>query len=463
MDNNPFTQIVQKEAYLMENNSIYWNPVLETLPHERLRQLQLKKFKRIVEWAYNNSPFYKKLYQDKGFEPGDLNKFEDIQKIPKTDKGMLREVQQRPPFPYGDILSVPIKDVTTFRQTSGTTGTPVYQADTWQDWEWWSECWSYILYAQGYRDTDRVFIPFGYNIFVAFWAGHYAAEKIGCEVVPGGVLNTEARVLKMQELKCTAFMATPTYVLAMADTARKMGIDPVKDLSIRRITCAGEPGASIPATKKRIEEAWGCKVYDHIGATEIGAWSYECTSQSGGLHVNDAFFLVEIEDVETGKIIDEPGKNGKMLITAFDRIGKPCIRFDSKDVIRWADHTCECGRTFRMIDGGVVGRADDITKVKGVLLAPTAIEEVVRSFSELGDEYEVVVSKVGDVDDILLKVEMSSWHEEKKDIILARLQDQLRLRTNLGYRIEVRPQGSLPRYQVKSHRFKDLRKKEGSH
>ncbi len=267
----------------------------------------------------------------------------------------------------------------------------------------------------------------------------------------------------MQELKCTAFMATPTYVLGMADTAKKMGIDPGKDLSIRRITCAGEPGASIPATKKRMEEAWACKVYDHIGATEIGAWSYECTSQPGGLHVNDAFFLVEIEDVETGQIIDGPGKNGKMLITAFDRIGKPCIRFDSKDVIRWADHTCECGRTFRMIDGGVIGRADDITKVKGVLLAPTAIEEVVRSFPELSDEYEVVVSKVGDVDDILLKVEMSSWHVEKKDIILARLQDQLRLRTNLGYRIEVRPHGSLPRYQVKAHRFKDLRKKEGSH
>ncbi|HNS16076.1 MAG TPA: AMP-binding protein [Syntrophorhabdaceae bacterium] len=447
----------------MKNKSTFWNPVLETLPYERLRQLQLKKFKRIVEWAYNNSPFYKKLYRDNGFEPGDLNKFEDIQKIPKTDKGMLRDVQKNPPFPYGDILSVPIEDVTTFRQTSGTTGTPVYQADTWQDWEWWSECWSYILYAQGYRDTDRVFIPFGYNIFVAFWAGHYAAEKIGCEVVPGGVLNTEARILKMQELRCTAFMATPTYVLAMADTANKMGIDPVRDLSIRRITCAGEPGASIPATKKRIEEAWGCKVYDHIGATEIGAWSYECTSQPGGLHVNDAFFLVEIEDIETGKIIDEPGKNGKMLITAFDRLGKPCIRFDSKDVIRWANHTCECGRTFRMIDGGVVGRADDITKVKGVLLAPTAIEEVVRSFPELGDEYEVVVSKAGDVDDILLKVEMSSWHEEKKDLILARLQDQLRLKTNLGYRIEVRPHGSLPRYQVKAHRFKDLRKKEGSH
>jgi len=206
-------------------NSIYWNPILETLPREKLRALQFKKFRRILEWAYNNSPFYKRFYRHHGLEPGDIKTFDDIKKIPKTDKGMLREVQKRPPFPYGDMLAVPLKDVTIFRQTSGTTGTPVYQADTWQDWEWWAECWSYILYAQGYRDTDRVFLPFGYNIFVAFWAGHYAAEKVGCEVVPGGVLDTEARILKMQELKCTAFMATPTYVLGMADTAKKMGID----------------------------------------------------------------------------------------------------------------------------------------------------------------------------------------------------------------------------------------------
>ena len=107
----------------------------------------------------------------------------------------MREVQQHDPFPYGDMLSVPVEKVTTFRQTSGTTGTPVYQACTWQDWEWWTECWSYILWAQGYRAMDRVFIPFGYNIFVAFWAGHYAAEKLGCEVVPGGVLDTTARLL----------------------------------------------------------------------------------------------------------------------------------------------------------------------------------------------------------------------------------------------------------------------------
>jgi len=246
-------------------------------------------------------------------------------------------------------------------------------------------------------------------------------------------------------------------VLGMADTARKIGIDP-KSIGIQRITCAGEPGASIPTTKQRIEEAWGAKVYDHIGATEIGAWSYSCTAQKG-LHVNEAMFLVEIEDVDTGEIIDAPMKNGKMIITAFDRIGKPCIRFDSKDVIRWADYECTCGRTFRIIDGGVVGRADDITKVKGVLLAPTAIEEVVRSFDELSDEYEVIVTKKGDIDDIALKIELKPGMEDRREPILARLKDELRVRTNLGYKIEVHPYGSLPRYEVKAKRFKDMREK----
>jgi phenylacetate-CoA ligase len=447
---------------MLKDHLIYWNPILETLPQEKLQALQLKKFKRMVEWAYNNSPFYQRLYQEVGLEPGDIKAFEDIQKVPKIEKGLMREVQRRDPFPYGDMMTVPLERVTAFRQTSGTTGTPVYQADTWQDWEWWSESWCYILYAQGYRDTDRVFIPFGYNIFVAFWAGHYAAEKLGCEVVPGGVLDTQSRILKMQELKCNAFMATPTYVLGMADTAiNKLGIDPAKDLNIQKITCAGEPGASIPTTKKRMEDTWGAKVYDHIGATEIGAWSYECTEQPGGLHVNEGFFLVEIEDIETGKIITEPGKEGKMIITALDRMAKPCIRFDSKDVIRWADHACDCGRTFRLIDGGVVGRSDDITKVKGVLLAPTAIEEVVRSIPELGDEYEVVVSKRGDIDAILLKVEILQGKETEQESILFRLKDQLRVKTNLGYKIEVHPHGALPRYEVKAKRFKDLRKKGG--
>ena len=438
--------------------SPYWNPYLETLDPERLRALQLEKFRRVLTRAYERSPFYRRLYQAAGLEPRDVRSWDDVARVPKVDKALLQAAQTEEPFPYGPLLTVPPEEVVEFRQTSGTTGKPVYQADLWEDWEWWAECWSCLLWSQGYRPRDRVFFPFGYNVFVAFWAGHYAAEKIGCEVVPGGVLDTAARVLKIQELRATAMMGTPTYLLNMAETARaRLGIDPA-GLAIGKITCAGEPGASIPSTKKRLEDAWGAKVYDHAGATEIGAWGFECSHQPGGLHANEAFFLVEIEDPLTGEIITEPGRRGKMVITAFDRLAQPCVRFDSKDVIEWAEAPCSCGRTFRLVKGGVLGRVDDITKVKGVLLAPSAIEDVVRGFSECAGEFEVVVEREGDTERITLKVETEPLAEDNRRAFLRALQDQLRLKTNLGYAIELHGLGALPRYDVKARRFKDLRK-----
>ncbi len=442
----------------MSNQSIYWNPVLETLPYEKIRKLQLKKFQRIFSWAYEHSKFHRTLYDNDGIKPKDIQSFSDIKQIPTVEKSMMRDIQGKEPFPYGDALCVPLNEVTAYRQTSGTTGQPVYQPDTWQDWEWWAECWAQLLWAQGYRPKDRVFIPFGYNVFVAFWAGHYGAEKIGCEVVPGGVLDTRARILKIQELNPTAMMGTPTYMLGMADTAiNKMKLNPA-DLSIEIITCAGEPGASIPSTKKRIEDAWGAKVYDHAGATEIGAWSFECTEQPGSMHVNDAFFLVEIVDVETGEAIETPGVRGKMIITALDRQAQPCIRFDSKDIIEWDTKICTCGRTSRLIKGGVVGRTDDITKVKGVLFSPSSVENVVRGIEGLGNDYELKVEKINDRDKITLQVEFVQNFSEEMDKIKSKLSDQLRLKTNLNYEIEFCQYGELPRYPVKAKRFKDLRK-----
>jgi len=437
----------------------YWNPVLETLPRRKIEELQLKKFKEIFSWAYNKSKFYNKLYNEARIEPGDIKTLSDIYKVPKVDKSMMRTIQGEKPYPYGDILSVPLEQVTEYHQTSGTTGQPVYQADSWTDWELWAEQWAYILYSEGYRSSDRIFFPFGYNVFIAFWTAHYGAEKIGCEVVPGGVLNTEARILKMQELRCNSFLATPTYVLGMADVAAtKLGINP-RNLQIKKITVAGEPGGSIPATRKRMEEAWDAKVYDHCGATEIGAWGYECEFQSG-LHINDAMFLVQIEDIDTGELITEPGKKGKMIITNLNRMAQPCIRFDSKDLIEWNPNVCECGRTFSLLNGGVHGRIDDITKVKGVLLAPTAIEEVVRGIPELCDEYEVEITRIADMDNITLRVEMNHDQEDAISSVKKVLVDQLRLKINLNCALEFHDYGTLPRYDVKSRRFKDLRYKE---
>jgi phenylacetate-CoA ligase len=439
-------------------NSPFWNPFLETLDRDKLRNLQLKKFKRIVSWAYERSPFLRELYQNAGMEPGDVKTWDDIGKVPKTDKAVLNSAQGQEPFPYGSRLCVSLEEVSEFHQTSGTTGTPIYQADSWPDWEWWSDSWAYILWAQGYRATDRVFFPFGYNPFMAFWTAHYAAEKVGCEVVPGGVLDTAARVLKIKELKATAMMGTPTYMLNMAEVAQnRLGMDP-SSLTINKITVAGEPGGSIPSTKRRIEQAWGAKVYDHPGATEIGAWGYECVHQPGGPHANEALFLVEIEDLVTSQPVKEPGVRGRMIITALDRLAQPCIRFDSKDIIEWDPEPCPCGRSFRVVKGGVLGRADDITKVKGVLLAPGAIEEVVRGFNELSDEYEVVVERPGETDKISLKVEILPDCLHRQEEILASLKDRLRITTNLGYAVEVHPFGSLTRYEVKARRFKDLRK-----
>lgn len=437
----------------------YWNPVLETLRRERIQQLQLKKFQRIFQWAYEHSKFHHKLYSDAGIEPGDIKTFDDMRRVPKMEKAMMRSAQVKEPYPYGDMLCVPLEQVTEYHQTSGTTGQPVYQPDTWQDWEWLAESWAYILYAHGFRNHDRVFIPFGYNIFIAFWAGHYAAEKIGCEVVPGGVLDTEARILKMKEVRATALMATPTYLLRMAEVARtKLGINPATDLYVTKIATGAEPGGSIPATKKRIEETWGAKLYEHSGATEMGAWNYECVAQCG-LHVNEGLFLIEIEDIDTGELITEPSRMGKMVITAFDRIAQPCIRFDSKDIIQWSPiDRCECGRTFRLIKGGVIGRADDITKVKGVLFAPSSVEEVVRGIPELGNEYEIIVDRKGEVDDITLRIELLPEHREKINAVQEELVRQLGVKTNLRYNLEFCEYGTLPRYEVKSKRFKDLRK-----
>jgi phenylacetate-CoA ligase len=241
----------------------------------------------------------------------------------------------------------------------------------------------------------------------------------------------------------------------MAATCRdKLGMDP-RSLGIKKILCAGEPGASIPNTKRRMEELWGAQVFDHAGGTEIGSWGFECTFRPGGMHVNEAFYLAELLDPETGEPIEEPGRIGKLVITAFGRKAQPCIRYDTKDLIMWGE-PCACGRTFRVAKGGVQGRADHITKVKGVLFSPAAVEEVVRGFPELGDEYELIVTKKGEVDELLLRIEPKP---EVTDVnaLVERLRQDLWLRTNLHMKIEVCAYGSLPRYEGKAKRFKDLR------
>ncbi|HHU76758.1 MAG TPA: phenylacetate--CoA ligase [Firmicutes bacterium] len=434
----------------------YWNPFLETLSPQEMKRIQFKKFKRMVEWAYLNSKLYRRLYDAAGFKPGDLKRWEDIPNVPIVQKEDYRRAQAREPWPYGDSLSVPLDEITEYHQTSGTTGQPVYQADTWQDWEWWTEMWAYMLWAQGLRKSDRVFILSGYNVNMSSWASHYASEKVGCEVIPGGILNTEERLLKIKELRANVIMASPSYVFRMEDTCKnKLHMDP-RELKIEKILCTGEPGANVPSTKRQIEEAWGAKVYDNAMATEVGGWGFECTSQPGGLHANEAFFLIELVDIDRGYPIQELHIPGKIVVTTFDRYAQPCIRFDTKDISMWGK-PCQCGRTFRILKGGIHGRADEITKIKGVLFNPLTVEEVVLGTQELADDYFLEVKEEDSAEILVLKVEKRPGVCLDTKTLERNLARQLRLKTNLTFQIEFQEYGTLLRPEVKIQRFRDMR------
>jgi len=288
---------------------------------------------------------------------------------------------------------------------------------------------------------------------VAFWEGHYAAEKLGCEVVPGGALDTRARISKMMEVKPTALLNTPTYGLHMAEVAAEMGVNP-GEIGIKRMLCAGEP---LPrATRKMLETVWNAEVYDHIGGTEPCAWAAMCGSRSG-LHIMEPFFLVEILDRETMSRDVADGELGVAVVTPLGRRSFPLVRFNTKDVVRRGPDGCLCGRNSMTISE-VAGRSDHLRKIRGVLFTPVSVEDLVRSeFPEIG-EYEITVEKKGALDEIMLRVELSERPgDEWKKAFAAKLSERLKVKTNLRFGIALVPRGELPRYTLKSKRFKDLR------
>ncbi len=436
-----------------------WNPVLERLPLEMLRDLQFSRLKKILFHAYKHSPFYRKLYAKAGIAPEDIRSLDDLKHIPMVTKDDFREGQEgKAPFPYGEMLAVPIEEVTSYHQTTGTTGPPVRFADTWSDWESYAENWAMMMYSRGLRRNDRVYIPFPYHLFIAFWGGHYGVEKIGAEVVAGGQTTTEQRVREMKDLRCTATMCTPTYALRMAEVALEIGIDPRKDIPVKMIFCAGEAGASIPATKKRIEEAWEAKVYDHCGATEAPLWAFECAAQNG-LHLNEPSVLVEILDPQS-LVPVAPGEIGTVVVTNLNRYAMPSIRFDLKDLaMLWpTEEPCACGRTWRRIKSGILGRRDEITKIRGVLFSPGSVEQVVRAIPQLGDEYEIEITKEGNYERIVVRAEVLPEYESRRSDLCSELARELQNGTHLRCEAEILKFGTLKRYEVKSKRLKDLRK-----
>lgn len=433
----------------------YWNPIVETLPRERLVEIELKRFRELLRYAKESTPFYKKKLH--GIEPEDIRTLQDVEKVPMTEKDELRAAQEGKEIPlYGDLLAVPPETLSIYHQTSGTTGRPVYFPDTYESWQWVVEVWCYILYAAGFRPTDRVFLPFVYNVYIAFWQGHYAAEKLGCEVVPGGGLETKARIQKIKEVRATALMNTPTYGLHMIEVAKEMGIDPRRDLQVKKMICAGEPMPE-PA-RLRLEKEWGADVYDHIGGTEPGGWAGMCTEKRG-LHVIEPHFLLEMVDLETMSKPIPPGVKGVAVITSLCRRCIPLIRFNLKDVMMVMDQPCSCGRTSMRVDQ-IGGRVDDLRKIRGVFFSPSRVEEVIRAEFPEVVEFEIILTQEEVMPVLTLRTEADpSLSESQQKELRHRIREQLKIKTNLTFEMESVKPGGLPRYTLKAARFKDLTKK----
>lgn len=265
----------------------YWNPVFETMDRKMLEEIQLRRLKCAIKYAYEKSSAYRQLYNEYGIRIEDVQSFEDFQKLPLVDKTFISNSLDE--TLYGKMMTVGIDEVMIHNQTSGTTSRPVAQPNTLEDWYAYAECWANVLWAQGVRANDMVMIAFGYNLFIGFWGAHYGCEKIGATIIPTGSMTSEQRLEKMKEMSVTTLTTTPTYAFRLHEVAEKMGID-TRSMGLKRIICAGEPGALVPSIKSKLEEYWNCDVFDHVGATEVGAWGFECSDKTGGLHVDESMY-----------------------------------------------------------------------------------------------------------------------------------------------------------------------------
>jgi phenylacetate-CoA ligase len=438
-------------------DSPYWNPRHETMPREELEALQLRKLRNLVAWADARVPFHSKRLRDAGVTADSIQGLDDLHRIPfmTRDEWMAGQLEHPP---YGPILAAEPEAAIRYHMTSGTTGhTPIRVLDSMKDWEWIAEMWCYGLWGFGVRPSDSVFVAFGYSTFIGFWGLHYACEKMGCLVLPGGAMTTEQRVRQIVELGATVVCSTPTYALRMAQEAKELGID-LAGSSVRRLILSGEPAGSIPATKKLIEQQWGAKAADTAGMTELGTiMIFECEAQPGGTHIIEDHYIEEVLDPVTGEPMPY-GEMGERVVTSFGRGFIPVIRYRTRDfVVKIPHDRCDCGRTFDIYEGGIRGRVDDMKLVRGTNVYPRAVEAIVRDHAEI-DEFQIHLftqEAIRDEIEVLVEIPDRSVDATR---LLTQLQKELAgAHEGLRFGVKQAEHGSLPRFELKAKRVLDER------
>ena len=429
-------------------------PRIERASRAELTRLQTLRLREQVRHAATASPFYQRKFRTAGVKAERVRTLEDLRNLPFTTKDELKDNQAAKPL-WGDLLAVPLEDVLRVHMTSATTGRPLAFLDTAQDWYGFYHSYARSLHAFGVRRADMVMAAFSYGPWIGYWSGFYAAQDLGCLVYPVGGLSTEQRIDALMTYPITVLGCTPSYALFLAETAAQKGIDLARQTKVRITWHTGEPGASIPATRAKIEAAFGAKAYDLPGLTEIAAWGFECDARAGLTHVHEDYCYPEVLDEQDQPV--GPGGRGELVFTSLYRKAMPLVRYRTRDLVQVADRKCPCGRTLIAFEGGVLARLDDMKKIRGIIVYPRRIEELVRPHAGV-DEFQIVFRRHEGLDDILIRIDPSpTLARAERENLGARLTEDLR--TGLGIRVTVAvgEPGSLPRFDHKAKRVRDER------
>ncbi len=381
-------------------------------------------------------------------DPGAVRAVEDLPTLPVTTKAEVGADQEAHP-PFGTNLTYPLDRYVRIHQTSGTTAKPIRWLDTRESWAWWARCWGFVYAAAGVGPGDRVYLAFSFGPFIGFWSAFAGAEALGAMTISGGGQTSTQRLQAIMDTGATVLVCTPTYALRLREVAAEEGIA-IRSSAIRALIHAGEPGASIPTTKRLIEEGWGAKCYDHAGMTEAGAFGYECEPQPGRVHLNEAEFICEVVDPATLRPVGA-GERGELIVTNLGRSGMPVVRYRTGDLVERVDDRCACGRTFAAMRGGILGRADDMLTVRGVNVFPSAIENVIRRFPEVA-EFQIEVETAREMEELVIRLDAMVGKAEAWQLVEA-VTKELRSRLSLRAQVTIVDPGTLPRYELKAKRL----------
>lgn len=429
----------------------YWQEEIETMKRSDLEKLQVERLRKTVEIAMN-SPFYGKIFKEKGITPESIKSLDDLKRFPFTTKEDLRNN-----YPFG-LASVPKEKIVRLHSSSGTTGNPTVIVHTQEDLNQWANQVARCMYMVGLRDTDVFQNTSGYGMFTGGLGFQYGAERLGAMTIPAAAGNSKRQVKFIMDFGTTVLHAIPSYATRLAEVFFEMGIDPKKDTKLTTLCIGAEPHSE--EQRKRIEQLLGVKAYNCFGMSEMNGpgVAFECKEQNG-LHIWEDYVIAEILDPETLEPVAE-GEVGELVLTTINREAMPLFRYRTRDLTRFLPGECPCGRTHRRISR-FQGRSDDMMIVKGVNIFPVQIEKILMGFKELGMNYLITIETVGNNDEMMVEVELGEVKIDdfpKLQALTKEITRQLKDEILLTPRVKLVENGTLPQSEGKAVRVKDLRK-----